>query len=143
MSSLLLGLVFASAVAQTPAPPASAEPAVPRLNVPIASGMTEPRQPSAPFQKLFAAPAVQTRRRSGCEPRTSNTGSRRNGPRRRSSAAWSCIQADPRSTPGWSGGRRVGAPARQEDSPQPPAPSSGRPIGGAAVSRRHWRALFH
>ena len=61
MSSLLLGLVLTAAVAQTPAPPASAEPAVPRLNVPIASGMTEPRQPSAPFQKLFAAPAVQAR----------------------------------------------------------------------------------
>ncbi len=61
MSSLLLGLVFTSAIAQTPTPPASAEPAVPRLNVPIASGMTEPRQPAAPFQKLFAAPAVQAR----------------------------------------------------------------------------------
>ena len=61
MTSLLLGLLLTSAVAQTPAPPASAEPAVPRLNVPIASGMTEPRQPSAPFQKLFAAAAGEAR----------------------------------------------------------------------------------
>jgi hypothetical protein len=61
MTSLLLGLVFTAAVAQTPAPPASAEPAVRRLNVPIAAGMAGSRQPSAPFQKLFAVPAGEAR----------------------------------------------------------------------------------
>jgi hypothetical protein len=62
MSSLLLGLVLASTVAQTPSPPPSAEPAVRRLKVPIASGMAESRQASAPFQKLFAVPAGEVRR---------------------------------------------------------------------------------
>lgn len=61
MSSLFLGFVFTYAIAQIPAPPASAEPAVPRLNVPIASGMTEPPEPSAPFQKLFTAAAREAR----------------------------------------------------------------------------------
>jgi len=60
MTSLLLGLLLTSAVAQTPAP-ASAEPAVPRLNVPIESGMTRSEEPSAPFQKLFAVPAREAR----------------------------------------------------------------------------------
>src|SRR5687767_2929254 len=62
MSSLLLGLVFTSAIAQAPAPPGSAEPAVPTLTVPIASGTTEPRRPSAPFEKLFRAAAEDARK---------------------------------------------------------------------------------
>ena len=61
MDALLLGLVLTVAVAQTPAPPAIVDPAVPRLNVPIASGKAGSQELSAPFQKLFAAPADHAR----------------------------------------------------------------------------------
>ena len=89
MSSLLLGLVFTSAIAQTPAPPASAEPAVPRLNVPIESGMTRSEEPSAPFQKLFAVPAREARAQARVRAAHEQHRPERNGPRRRSCAAWS------------------------------------------------------
>jgi hypothetical protein len=62
MTSLLLGLVLTAAVAQVPAPPSSAEPAIQRPAVPIGSGAAESLQPSAPFEKLFRAAAKDARK---------------------------------------------------------------------------------
>jgi hypothetical protein len=68
MSSLLLGLVFTSAIAQIPAPPSSAEPAVQRPAVPIVSGVADSLQPSAPFEKLFRAAAEDARKQEQRRP---------------------------------------------------------------------------